>query len=390
MANPETNPLAYLDYNATAPLHPKVAKAVTSLWAEPLNGSSIHAYGRKAKSVMDDARRHVAALVGKDTSNDPNGIQVIFTASGTEANNLAIRGLKVVSRYVSGVEHPSVLKTAQSLADGDFRMIPVDKNGIVKFDVLERMLTTRKGKVLVSVMLANNETGVIQPMAEIAALARRYGALVHTDAVQAAGRIPLDMAALGVDMMTLSSHKLGGLQGAAALVIRKDLALSAQLIGGGQELGFRAGTENIPAIHGFGTIAALAEKEREALSKKLELYREALETAIHSISPEAMIVGKDAPRIPNTSCIIMPGVKAETQLIHYDMQGLSLSAGSACSSGKVEVSQVLKAMGYRDEEAACAIRVSLGRATTEEDIVRFADAWQALYRRLKTPQNKAA
>jgi cysteine desulfurase len=370
--------LVYLDYNATAPLLEEVKRALWTMWDAPLNASSIHGYGREAKRYLEEARADVATLVGKATSGC-NGAQVIFTSSGTEANNLALRGVKNITRFVSAVEHPSVLKTVQRMQE-DFRVIPVDAQGVVDLNTFEKMLRQQRGKALVSVMLANNETGVIQPMTEIVALCRQFGVLVHTDAVQAVGRMPVNMRELGVDMMTISSHKLGGLPGAAALIIRKDLALQPQIIGGGQELGFRAGTENIPAIYAFG-LAAKHAKKALADAPRIAQLRDTMETLLRQHVPDVVIAGAGASRLPNTSCVLLPGVKNETQLIHFDMHQIAVSAGSACSSGKVEVSHVLRAMGYDDEKASEAIRVSLGAETTESDIARFVKLWGELYQR---------
>ncbi len=288
------------------------------------------------------------------------------------------------------------------------RVVPVDENGIVRLDALEAMLKNIEGGALVSVMLANNETGVIQPVREIAEIVFRHGGYVHCDASQAVGKIPVDMMALGVDILTISAHKFGGPQGVGALIVKKGMGLSSLQKGGGQERGYRAGTENVAGIVGFGV--ALSRRHPPSFTKKnyrgihldgcneeegwpyssavrnsghdVEL-RNKLEHAITSFAPGAVVFGEKANRLPNTSCIAMPGVSGETQVIDFDLKGFAVSSGAACSSGKVEVSHVLLAMGVEKELAASAIRVSLGYATAEAEIDAFIKAWQALYERTR-------
>ena len=319
--------------------------------------------------MVEDAREAVAALVGARPAD------VVFTSGGSEANNLALDGLPHAGALVSAIEHDSVLQAAPTA-----RRIRVNPKGRLDLDDLAAVLAEAEAPSLISVMLANNETGVIQPLAEVVGLARQHGALVHCDAVQAAGKLELDLAALGVDALSLSAHKLGGPQGAGALVLREGLALAPQIRGGGQERRRRAGTENVPAIAGFGAAAAVV-KARQGLAGQAAL-RDGLEARLKALAPGLRVYGAAAARLPNTSCFGLRGLPAETQVMALDLAGVAVSAGSACSSGKVEPSHVLTAMGASREDAACAIRVSLGWATTETDLDRFFEAWAPLYNRL--------
>lgn len=360
----------YLDHNATTPVRPEAAAAVTGALARCGNASSVHRFGRLARRAVDDARQAVAALVGVTPAN------VVFTSGGTEANNLALRSVPGAV-LVSAVEHASVLD-----ARPDAMRVPVDGNGLVSLDALAAALDG--GAALVSVMLANNETGVIQPVADVAALVHEHGALLHCDAVQAAGKIPVSMSGLGIDMLTLSAHKLGGPQGVGALLVRDGLETEPLLRGGGQERSRRAGTENVPAIAGFG---AAAQAAGEALSDAAGLarLRDDLETRVLECVPDATIHGTNAPRVANTSCIGLPNLTGEFQVMSLDLAGIAVSAGSACSSGKVTPSHVLEAMGLDADGARNAIRVSLGWTTTRDDIDRFIDAWSRMARTDEAP-----
>jgi cysteine desulfurase len=347
---------AYLDHNATSPLRPAALEAVVEALRAGGNPSSVHRPGRAARSRIDRARRQVAGLVGALPA------EVVFTSGGTEANNLAMHGHKRV--LVSAIEHESVLKAVPDAA-----RIPVRRCGRVDLAALERMLAGEPA--LVSVMAANNETGVLQPISEVVRLVRSAGGLVHCDAVQAGGKIPLDMHGLGVDYLSLSAHKLGGPTGVGALVVRAGAPLLADRVGGGQESYRRAGTENVAGIAGFG---AAAEASRGGLDSRL---RETIEAML-----PGRVYGRDVTRLPNTTCMSMPGVKAETQVMALDLAGIAVSAGSACSSGKVSRSAVLTAMGVDPVEAETAIRISCGWSTTFEDIERLIAAWQGLYIRV--------
>jgi cysteine desulfurase len=357
----------YLDYNATAPLRPAVVEAVAEVLGRVGNPSSVHHAGRAARRALEQARAGVAALVGAVPE------AVVFTSGGTEANNQAV-GRADGRLIISAIEHDSVLAAAP-----EAERLPVGGDGRVELGPLEERLAARR-PALVSVMLANNETGVIQPVAEIAALARRYGARVHCDAVQAAGKLAIDMRALGVDLMSLSAHKLGGPQGVGALVLGEDVTPAALLRGGGQERRLRPGTENLPGIVGFGRAVELALAD-QGFAPRVAALRDRLEAEILALAPTAPIYGRDAPRLPNTSCLGMPGVSNQTQLMAFDLAGIAVSTGSACSSGKVGPSHVLAAMGVPATVAASAIRISLGWASSEEDVDRLVAAWAELYLR---------
>lgn len=369
----------YLDYNATAPVRPEVVDAMARVMGEVGNPSSVHQAGRGARAHVEEARAEVAALAGVSPK------AVIFTSGGTEANNLAIRGVTSDTLTVSAVEHDAVLAPAQS-AGKPCHVLGVDDRGMPDLAALEGLLADleRQGhRTLVSVMLVNNETGVILPVREIARLAHAHGALVHTDAVQAAGKIALDFKDLGVDLMTLSAHKMGGPQGVGALLIRDGLPLLPMVQGGGQELRRRSGTENVPAIVGFGVAARLA---RDGIGDmdRVGALRDRLEAGVRDAVPAAVIFGAASPRVPTTSSIAVAGAAAETQVMGLDLEGISVSAGSACSSGKVTPSHVLAAMGADAELARAAIRVSLGWASTAADVDRFLDTWPRVVGRLKT------
>jgi cysteine desulfurase len=357
---------AYLDHNATSPLRPAAFDAMVAALRAGGNPSSVHRAGRMARSQVDSARRQVAALVGALPA------EIVFTSGGTEANNMAIDGSGRKRVLASSVEHDSVLKAAPNT-----EIIPVDTHGVVDLAALERMLALPGGRALVSVMFANNETGVVQPIADVVRLARQAGALVHCDAVQAAGKVRVDVHGLGVDYLSLSAHKLGGPTGVGALVVRSGAPFAPDRRGGGQESNRRAGTENVAGIAGFGAAAAAS---REGLM--VEGLRDRMERALLAIAPDARVFGAGARRLGNTSCISMPGVKAETQVMALDLAGICVSAGAACSSGKVHRSAVLAAMGVVDAVAETAIRISCGWNTESDDIERLIAAWRDLYIRV--------
>jgi cysteine desulfurase len=353
----------YLDHNATSPLRPSAKAAMLAAMELGGNASSIHFEGRTARKLMDDARDTIARALGVIAP------MVVFTGGGSEANNTAIKGAGVERLLVSAVEHPSVIEAAK--ASGlSLELIPVDASGVVQRDALEEMLPGPEA--LVSIMLANNETGVIQPVRELAEIARRHGALVHTDAVQALGKVPVNFGVLGVDLMTVTAHKLGGPVGVGALIVRDGLPLKPLIDGGGQERRRRAGTENVPAIAGFA--ATVEEKLIE-----VKALRDQLESELE----DTVVFGKAAPRLPNTTCFAVAGMNAETLLMAFDLDGIAVSSGSACSSGKVARSHVLGAMGIPPELSLAAIRVSLGWSTTETDIENFIAAWRRIRARHK-------
>ncbi|MEX2201321.1 MAG: cysteine desulfurase family protein [Dongiaceae bacterium] len=359
----------YLDYNATVPLRPQARAALIAALDIVGNASSIHRFGRLARRSIEDAREQIAALLKVMPR------QIVFTAGATEANNGALRATGRRRILAGATEHPSVLAASPAI-----ETIPVDRAGVVDLAELSTMLATNDEPALVSIMLANNETGTIQPVAEAAAIAHAAGALLHCDAVQAVGRIPLDFQALGADLMSVSSHKMGGPTGAGALIVRDGLALEPLLRGGGQELSRRAGTENVAAIAGFGAAAAAASAELADEQRRLTALRDGLESELRAIAP-VQIFGADADRLPNTSCFGLAGLASDVQVIALDLTGIAVSAGAACSSGKVSGSPVLAAMGVEAVAAKAAIRVSLGWQNTTADVERFLDAWRTLARR---------
>jgi len=360
----------YLDWNATAPLRREAQAAMVAALDVVGNPSSPHAEGRRARAIVEDAREQVAALLGARAS------EVVFTSGGTEGNNavLAAGWEKIL---LAGIEHDSVLAPARNsrarLVD-----LPVDHDGVVVREELSRALASAsEGPALLTLQLANNETGVLQPVAGVAAEAKQHGLAVHTDAVQAAGRVPIDVASLGVDYLTVSAHKLGGPQGTGALVFRGRRALSPLISGGGQERRRRAGTESVAAIAGFGAAAQAARRELTQMARvgRLQAW---LESQVRSITPEAIIIAEGAARLPNTTDLALPGASAETLVIQFDLAGIAISAGAACASGKVGASHVLAAMGLSAELAGAAIRISLGHGSTQADVARFLDAWTHL------------
>jgi cysteine desulfurase len=367
-----TDPI-YLDYNATAPIRPEVIDLVAEIMAIVGNASSVHKAGRAARERVDTARRQVADLIGAQAKN------VIFTGGGTEADNLALRGFLPRHLVVSGIEHGAILAPAL-LLDPGATIVDVDADGRLDLASLEAALAGDEGPALVSLMLANNETGVIQPVAEAVEIAHAHDALVHCDGIQGAGKIPVDIDQLGVDLLSVSAHKFGGPQGVGALIMREDRAVLAQMVGGGQEMGRRSGTENVAGVAGFGEAARLAAGELDQFTKLAGL-RDSMEARLGEIAPAREVIGGSVPRLPNTSCVTMPGVRSDTQVMALDLAGIAVSAGSACSSGKVSASHVLDAMGMEMDEAMTAIRVSLGRTTTAGEIDRFLAAWTEIYRR---------
>lgn len=371
----------YLDYNASAPLRAEARAAMVAALEESGNPSSVHAEGRKARAIVDCAREQVAALVGARPS------EVVFTSGATEAN-ASVFAQRWDTMLVPAIEHASVTAAA-ALNGGRVVGISARGDGVASVgEIAEAMLRgDGHGRAMLALQLANNETGVTQPVAEAAAFARGHDVFVHCDAVQAAGRIRLDLAELGADSLSLSSHKIGGPKGAGALVIRDGVSLPAFVPGGGQERRRRGGTENVAAIAGFGAAAAAAARDLSRINE-IKALRDALERAVLEITPEALIVGADAARVANTSCIALPGKLAETLVIKFDLAGIAVSAGSACSSGKVSQSHVLAAMGLPPQITSSAIRVSLGHETTARDCETFIAAWRSICasRETKTQQ----
>jgi cysteine desulfurase len=365
-----------LDWNATAPLRAEARTAMGVALALTGNASSVHAEGRAVRRLIEEAREQVAFLVGADRKN------VVFTSGATEANMLALTpALEIAGRkelrdhlFVSAIEHPSV-RSGGRFSKDILEELPVTGEGTVDLGALKDAIK-KAMRPLVSVMLANNETGVIQPISQIAEIVHAGSGLLHVDAVQGAGRIDCDIEQLGADLISISSHKLGGPQGAGALIFRGDIHVASPLIrGGGQERGQRAGTENAAAIAGFGAAAAAAKLTDAA---RMSALRDRLECGIRAVTPHAMIFGANAPRLPNTTAFAVPGVKAETAIIAFDLNGIAVSSGSACSSGKVQSSQVLAAMGANAELVRGGVRVSLGWSTTEAEVDHFLETWNVL------------
>lgn len=364
--------IAYLDHNATTPARPEVAQAVAdAMMMTGANPSSVHAYGRAALKRVEAARADIARLAGTEPDN------VVFTGGGSEANNTVILGAGRRRVLVSATEHSAVLKTALVRA-ADADVIPVDDQGVVHLVALADLLAQSDEPALVCVMAANNETGTLQPIPEIVKIAHDAGALVHCDAVQAAGKVAVDFTAWGVDFMALTGHKIGGPQGIGAIFKRPGLALRSLITGGGQERGARAGTENVAAIVGFGVAAQLAAENLETSAPRMAEFRDALEAQIKELSPATMIFSADAPRLPNTSNFSLPGVRSDTQVMSLDLAGVAVSAGSACSAGKVEPSHVLDAMGVAPDISTTALRVSFGWNSEAGDVDKFIEAWKGL------------
>ena len=360
----------YLDWNATAPLRSEARAAALAALDLIGNPSSVHGEGRAARRLIEQAREQVAALVGAEPRN------VVFTSGGTEANMLALVPLAARERLlISAIEHSSVLGGGRFPA-GNVERLPVTGDGQIDLAALEARLAALRDRALVSIMAANNETGVIQPVAQAARLVHSAGGLLHVDAVQAAGRIGWDINAMGADLVTLSAHKIGGPKGVGALIGRTGLdAFKPLITGGGQERGARAGTENVAGIAGFGAAAAAARASLAGEAARMGALRERLEAGLKAASPQVAVFGIEAERLPNTTLFAVPGMKAETAVIAFDLEGVAVSAGAACSSGKVQASHVLAAMGVPSQLARAAVRVSLGPTTTESDVDGFIEAW---------------
>jgi cysteine desulfurase len=372
---------SYLDWNATAPMRQEAKDAFAAAAALVGNPSSVHAEGRAARALIEAAREQVAALAGAQPGN------VFFTASGTEANMLALTPAietagekRPRSRLlVSAIEHASV-RGGGCFARDAIEELPVRPDGRLDLDALTAAIANTS-RPLVSLMLANNETGIIQPVAEAAAVVHAAGGLLHVDAVQAVGRIACEVTALGADLLTLSAHKIGGAKGAGALIrAREDIHFPQPLIrGGGQERGLRAGTENVAGIAAFGAAAAAARSGRDHEAAHMVSLRDQLEAGLLAVTPDATVFGRDAvPRLPNTTLFTLPGVKAETAVIAFDLEGVAVSSGAACSSGKVQPSHVLAAMGVSGPLQRGAVRISLGWNTTLADVEKFLGAWTKL------------
>ena len=371
---------SYFDWNATAPLRPQAAEALRQALAVPGNPSSVHAEGRAARRLVEEAREEVAALVAARAGD------VFFTSSGTEANMLALTpAIQTADErrprerlLISAIEHSSV-RTGGRFPRDAVADIAVDADGRIDLAALADALAGT-ARPLVSIMLANNETGVVQPIAQAAAIVHAAGGLLHVDAVQAAGRIACDINALGADLLTLSAHKIGGPKGVGALIrAREDIHFPDPLIrGGGQERGLRAGTENVAGIAAFGAAAAAVRRQGAAEADHMRALRDKLESGLKAVAPGVVIFGAAVERLPNTTLFAVEGMKAETAVISFDLEGIAVSSGAACSSGKVQPSHVLAAMGVSPALTRGAVRLSLGWTTTETDIERLLGAWRKL------------
>lgn len=376
------NRAVYLDYNSGAPVRPEVAAAMVEALAEPGNPSSVHAFGRAARAKVEAARRQLAGLV----EADPAGI--VFTSGGTEANALALRGSGRSRLLVSSIEHPSVLDSA-----AEAERVPVTPDGIIDLDALDALLAANTRPALVSLMLANNETGIVQPVAEAARIIHARGAWLHCDVAQAMGRIKVSLGQLGADILTLSAHKMGGPAGVGALILAESgRTLAPILLGGGQERRRRAGTENVAGIVGLGAAAQLAGDDLAGADTTCGVLalRDRLESGARRLVPDAVVIGAGVLRLPNTSCLALPGVEGRTQVMALDLAGVAVSAGAACSSGKVAPSHVLAAMGLEERLKGSAIRVSLGWSSRREDVDTFLTAWADLARHKGLKVSEAA
>lgn len=367
--------MIYCDYNATAPLRPEAREAMLTAMEVQANASSVHAAGRAARRIIETARQAIGGVIGSRAED------IVFTSGGTEANALAIRGalakIGPCVLFYTDLEHPAVLDIVKSGLSDTVR-VNVEPSGVIDIDDLSSKLAQVRDRIpFLVLMLANNETGVIQPVSEAAALVRKHGGYIHCDAVQAVGKIPVSAGMLGVDYLALSAHKCGGPQGVGALWLRAGAPLLPQQIGGGQEKSIRSGTENLTGIAGFGAAVAAADTISEASS--IRTIRDTFEQALGDT--ETVIVGKQEVRLPGTSCFALEGFRGETQVMALDLAGFAVSSGAACSSGKVKTSGVLEAMGIRESLAGSALRVSFGWNSKRHEALALAEAWRTAARR---------
>ena len=360
----------YLDYNATTPIRPEVIRLMSEVMAAPGNASSIHSYGRLARKTIEDARSQIA------TAFDVGPQQIIFNSGATEGNNTILKGFSGQRVLISAIEHSSIIESGVKA-----ELIPVTKTGVVDLLAYKKLLAEDPKPALVSVMYVNNETGVIQPIAEIARLAKEAGAVFHTDVSQAVGRIAFTREQLGADFMTFCAHKFGGPQGAGAIIMAPKAPLPKLMHGGGQERRQRAGTENVAAIAGFGLALDMAMKELLQY-QELASKRDALEEMLLASTTAIQIHGRSEERVANTISLSLSGTTSETLLLALDLEGMALSSGSACSSGTVKPSHVLMAMGVPEDEAKCSLRISLGWNTSDQDIEDFTKAWNNVRQRV--------
>lgn len=374
----------YLDYAATTPLDPLVLDAMLPFLRETFgNASSIHRFGRAARAAMDTAREHLAALLNADFA------EIYFTGSGTEADNLALFGVMQGAQngrndvVVSVIEHHAVLHPAHALQTMGYavHVVPVDSNGSINITALDEAISDKTA--LVSIMHANNEIGTVQPIAEIARLAHERGALFHTDAVQTAGILPVDVKEIGCDLLTVCAHKMYGPKGVGALFVRQGLKVAPQIHGGAQEREKRAGTENIAALVGFGKAAELAQERKATDAEQLTRQRDGFLTQIREVMPDVRLNGHPTQRLPNNVNVSVEGVEGPTLLMNLDRHGIAASSGSACSSGSIEPSHVLKAIGLTDALASSGVRFSLGRTTTDGELTQAAQVFGNIVEKMR-------
>ena len=373
----------YLDYNATTPLRPSARKALMEVHDQILIASAAHSFGQKGRQLIEDSRAIIAGAINCPVTG------VVFNSGATEANNTVLqyfaRTYPDDRILIGATEHAAVQEVVP-----DAQRIPVDKNGVTDLDKLEEILKEQPRVSIVSVMLANNETGAIQPIKEIAALAHEHGALFHSDAIQGYGKIPIDMEEMGIDFLSLSAHKNGGTQGCGTLAIGSCGVTPVLIFGGGHEKGARAGTHNISGIAAFAASTTEAMEKLETENKRLSDLRAYMEKELLKISPDAVIFSKDVQRLPNTTLFSVPGFKAETLLMNLDLEGIAVSNGAACSSGTVKQSRILDAMNVPRDLAEGALRISTGWNTSEEDIDHFLKVWQNIYSRMKEKEKRHA
>ncbi len=365
------NNLIYLDYNATTPIRPEVIDLMTEVMKEGGNPSSVHAYGRKAKARLEAARASIAQAINCRPQ------MVIFTSGGTEANNMAVFSCGKKRLITTNAEHDSLRSVADRF-NGEVDIMPVNEDGLIDFNELKQSLKKKSEHTVLSILYANNETGVLQDVPAIVEIAHAAGALVHIDAIQALGKVQIDFMGLGVDMMSISAHKIGGPQGVGALIARENLPIKSVILGGGQEVGRRGGTENIAGIAGFGLAASMIPASLEKM-KSLAAWRDEMEEKLSRHAPGARFLGKNVSRLPNVSSIYMPDVSSETQVMNFDLDKICISAGSACSSGKVKASHVCLAMTGDEKIASSTIRMSLGWNSEYSDVGAFIASWKKQY-----------
>lgn len=367
--------MIYLDHNATTTLYPAVCSQMTEFFDKPYNASSIHTLGRHAKDAIEKARKQIAKLIGIE--NKLRDYQITFTGSGTESNNLILSNYLDGEIFISATEHESIF--AYSKVSNNVTTIGVNKNGVLELEELkDKLIHSKSNKKLVSVIMANNETGVIQPIEEIISIAHKFGAQVHSDCAQVIGKVNFNFYNLDLDFASISGHKFGGPIGVGALISKLQYHLKPMILGGGQEKNLRAGTENVIAITGLGAAAKITDNNLSKTTSHMLKLREKIESTLTHNFSKIIIAGSGANRLPNTSLIINPAKKAEFQLIAFDLKGIALSSGSACSSGKVGSSKVLKAMGYYDIEIDAAIRVSVGYNTTFAEVDNFLEIYREI------------